>query len=92
MEDNKITLTTLDNKQIEVEVLDIFNLEGYPGKDYIMYTLGEQVSEDNEKVYISILKEKDNDNYELVGITDDKEWEDVYQAIEEEMKPGEENE
>ena len=36
MEDNKITLTTPDNKTIEVEVLDIFNVVGYEGKDYIM--------------------------------------------------------
>ena len=33
MEDNKITITTPDNKQLEVEVLDIFNVEGYEGKD-----------------------------------------------------------
>ena len=46
MEDNKITLTTPDNKTIEVEVLDIFNVVGYEGKDYIMYTLGEKIDEE----------------------------------------------
>ena len=72
MEDNKITLTTPDNKTIEVEVLDIFNVVGYEGKDYIMYTLGEKIDEENEKVYISILNDKGDNNFELVGITDDK--------------------
>lgn len=55
MKENKITITTPDNKEIEVEVLDIFNVVGYEGKDYIMYTLGEKINEENEKVYISIL-------------------------------------
>ena len=90
MEDNKITLTTSDNKQIEVEVLDIFNVVGYEGKDYIMYTLGEKVDEDNEKVYISILNEKDDNTFELLSITDEKEWDMVEKAIEEEITYGDE--
>ena len=90
MEDNKITLTTSDNKQIEVEVLDIFNVVGYEGKDYIMYTLGEKVDEDNEKVYISILNEKDDNTFELLSITDEKELDMVEKAIEEEITYGDE--
>ena len=86
----KITLTTSDNKQIEVEVLDIFNVVGYEGKDYIMYTLGEKVDEDNEKVYISILNEKDDNTFELLSITDEKEWDMVEKAIEEEITYGDE--
>ena len=85
MEDNKITITTPDNKQLEVEVLDIFNVEGYEGKDYIMYSLGEEVDEENEKVYISILKETSPDSFELQGITDDKEWDAVEKALEEKL-------
>lgn len=88
MEDNKITLTTPDNKTVEVEVLDIFNVVGYEGKDYIMYTLGEKVDEENEKVYISILNDKGNNNFELVSITDDKEWDAVEKAIQEEITYG----
>ncbi|MCI6107439.1 MAG: DUF1292 domain-containing protein [bacterium] len=88
MEDNKITLTTPDNKTIEVEVLDIFNVVGYEGKDYIMYTLGEKIDEENEKVYISILNDKGDNNFELVGITDDKEWDMVEKAIQEEITYG----
>lgn len=85
MEDNKITLTTPDNKQLEVEVLDIFNVIGYEDKDYIMYTLGEKVDEENEKVYISILKDHGNNNFELVSIVDEQEWEAVQKAIQEEI-------
>ena len=88
MEDNKITLTTPDNKTIEVEVLDIINVVGYEGKDYIMYTLGEKIDEENEKVYISILNDKGDNNFELVGITDDKEWDMVEKAIQEEITYG----
>ena len=88
MEDNKITLTTPDNKTIEVEVLDIFNVVGYEGKVYIMYTLGEKIDEENEKVYISILNDKGDNNFELVGITDDKEWDMVEKAIQEEITYG----
>lgn len=90
MEDNKITLTTPDNKQLEVEVLDIFNVVGYEGKDYIMYTLGEKVDEENEKVYVSILNEKDDNTFELVSITDEKEWNMVEKAIQEEITYGDE--
>ena len=90
MEDNKITLTTPDNKQLEVEVLDIFNVVGYEGKDYIMYTLGEKVDEENEKVYVSILNEKDDNTLELVSITDETEWDMVEKAIQEEITDGDE--
>ena len=78
-------ITTPDNKEMEVEVLDIFNVVGYEGKDYIMYTLGEKINEDNEKVYISILNDKGNNTFELLGISDEKEWEAVQQAIQEEI-------
>ena len=85
MKENKITITTPDNKEIEVEVLDIFNVVGYEGKDYIMYTLGEKINEENEKVYISILNGRGNNTFELLEISDEKEWEAVQQAIQEEI-------
>ena len=50
-----------------------------------MYSLGEEVDEENEKVYISILKETSPDSFELQGITDDKEWDAVEKALEEEL-------
>ena len=85
MKENKITITTPDNKEIEVEVLDIFNVVAYEGKDYIMYTLGEKINEENEKVYISILNDRGNNTFELLEISDEKEWEAVQQAIQEEI-------
>lgn len=90
MKENKITITTPDNKEIEVEVLDIFNVVGYEGKDYIMYTLGEKINEENEKVYISILNDRGNNTFELLEISDEKEWEAVQQAIQEEIAHGDE--
>ena len=85
MKENKITITTPDNKELEVEVLDTFNVVGYEGKDYIMYTLGEKINEENEKVYISILNDRGNNTFELLEISDEKEWEAVQQAIQEEI-------
>ena len=63
----------------EVEVLDIFEVDGYD-HEYIMYTRNEEVDEDNIETYVSILQ-SENDNYSLVNIEDDKEWEDVQKAI-----------
>ena len=82
MDDNKITVTTPDNRQLEVEVLDIFNVVGYEGKDYILYTLGEEVDDDHERAYVSILEE-DGDNFSLTEIKDTEEWKNVQKAIEE---------
>ena len=82
MDDNKITVTTPDNRQLEVEVLDIFNVVGYEGKDYILYTLGEEVADEHERAYVSILEE-DGDNFSLTEIKDTEEWKNVQKAIEE---------
>lgn len=82
--DTKIKVVTLDNQVLEIEVLDIFQVSGYD-HDYIMYSLGEDVDEENEQVYISILK-NDHDSYSLEDISDDKEWEDVEKALLEEVE------
>ncbi len=87
--DNKVKVVTPDNQQLEIEVLDIFNVVGYEGKDYILYSLGEQVDDDHEQAYISIL-EQDQDSYNLVEIKDAKEWEAVQNAIAEDIKLGQE--
>ena len=50
-----------------------------------MYTLGEKINEENEKVYISILNDRGNNTFELLEISDEKEWEAVQQAIQEEI-------
>ena len=80
--DNIITVTTENNQQVNIEVLDIFSVVGYDGKDYILYTQNQEIDNDNIKAYISILENKDG-NYSLVAITDDKEWTEVQKAIQE---------
>ena len=52
--DNKIKVTVPNQGQLEIEVLDIFNVADYEGKDYILNTLGEEVDSDHEKAYVSI--------------------------------------
>ena len=65
----------------EVEVLDIFEVQGYD-HEYIMYTRNQMVDDENIETYVSILK-NENDNYSLVNTEDDNEWEVVKQAIQE---------
>lgn len=81
-ERNIITVTTDDGKTYEADVIDIFNVEGYPGKDYILYSFGEEVDEDNEKVYMSILKEE-GDGYLLESVKDPEEIKAVEEAVDE---------
>lgn len=69
-----------DGRNVKIEVINIFSLEKYPGKDYIMYSMGEIVEGDNEKVYISILR-GEKDSFYLDNIKDDVEWQDVQNAI-----------
>ena len=82
---NKIKVTNPENQTFEVEVLDIFTVTGYEDKDYILYSLGEEIDADNEQAYVSILKQEGN-NYSLVEIQDEKEWETVQKAIQEEFE------
>lgn len=79
---NKIKVITATNKTLEIEVLDIFNVEGYKDKDYILYSLGEEIDKEDEQAYVSIIKQKKG-NYSLVEITDEKEWKIVQKTIEE---------
>ena len=80
--DNIISVTTENNQQIKIEVLDIFSVVGYENKDYILYTQNKEVDDDNIQAYISILENNDG-NYSLAAITDDKEWIEVQKAIQE---------
>ena len=49
---NKIKVTNPENQTFEVEVLDIFTVTGYEDKDYILYSLGEEIDADNEQAYV----------------------------------------
>lgn len=82
--DNKIKVTTENNQTLEVEVLDIFNVVGYEGKDYILYSLGEELDQDHEQAYVSILAQTEY-GYNLLEITDSKEWQIVQKALEEDI-------
>ena len=80
--DNNINVIDTDGAISQVEVLDVFNVVGYDDKEYIMYTKNKEIDEDNVEVFVSILS-KNNDEYSLLNIDDDKEWEMVQKAIEE---------
>ncbi|MBR2827882.1 MAG: DUF1292 domain-containing protein [Bacilli bacterium] len=79
---NKIKIKDDNGKDYEVEVVDIFNVEGYNDKEYIAYTLGREVDQNNLEIYVSILKQ-DGDNYSLENIDDEEEWKYVQRAIDE---------
>lgn len=78
--DDFIEVTTKDGRKLKAEVIEVFNVDEYPNKDYVMYSFGEDVGEDKEKVYISILDETE-DSYRLKGISDPREWSVVQDAI-----------
>ena len=78
--DNFIEVVTEDGRKFKAEVIDIFSVDAYPDKDYIIYSFGEEVSADEEKVYVSIV-EKIDDQYRLLEISDPTEWSIVQEAI-----------
>lgn len=74
-----ISVVDEDGNRFDVEVLDIFNVEGF-NNDYILYTRNVLVDQENVETYVSILKEE-NDNYNLLNIEDENEWNTVQKAI-----------
>ena len=80
--DNFIKIYDEDGKESKVEVLDIFQVEGYEGKDYILYTQNKELDENNIEVFVSIL-EQNGDDFSLLNIEDEVEWETVQKAIDE---------
>lgn len=79
--ENKINVMDEQGNYHEVEVLDIFGIEG-SDKEYILYTNNREVDQENVEAYVSILKEE-NDNYLLLNIEDENEWQAVQEAINE---------
>lgn len=79
--DNERMITIVDenNQEVNVEVLDIFTIDEYPGKEYILYTKGEEEG-DFVKTYISILQETDT-TADLVAIEDENEFNAVQNFI-----------
>ena len=77
--DNKVVVTDEDNNQITIEVLNIFSLDQYPNKEYILCTLNETEG-DLIKTYVSILNEKE-DSFFLENIVDENEFNLVEQYV-----------
>jgi len=86
--DNYIKIVDENGNNCMVEVIDIFGVSEYPDKEYILYTRGKDVNNENIEAFVSILK-KDNEEFSLLNIEDDEEWKVVSNAINE---MGDENE
>lgn len=82
--DNKLIVSLEDGQRKEVNVLDIFKLEKYPNKEYIVYTFSnmDNIEEDDDFVCISELIESDN-NFEFKTIESEEEWNDIQTAVKE---------
>lgn len=78
---NIINVIDEDGNPFEVEVLDIFSVDGYD-KDYILYTRNREIDKDNIEVMVSILTQNDN-RYYLQNIDDEEEWDKVQKALDE---------
>ena len=75
-----ITVTTESGKQMEAQVIDIIEVPDF-NKQYIFYSFGEKLENNQMKVYVSILIEE-NEKIILKGIEDDNEWEVVKEILE----------
>ena len=82
MDNRKITIHDENGNASEIEVIDIFNVRGYEGKDYILYTKNVETGIDQVEVFVSILEQND-EGYSFKYIEDEKEWEEVQKALEE---------
>jgi len=76
--DKKINVIDDNGNSYSVEVLNVFNVEGYD-HDYIMFTQ-DDLNNNELDVNISIVL-NENGSYRLVNIDDEKEWETVQKAI-----------
>lgn len=77
--DNTLVVTDENNNQVTIQVLDIFTLDEYPGKEYIFYTKNEEEGE-YIKTYVSILDEQET-TASLNTIEDEDEFNIVQQYI-----------
>lgn len=79
MEDQELetmTLTLEDDTELQCAILGIFDVEGIEGKEYIAL-----LPEDDETVLIYQYNEIDDDNFELLTIEDDDEFDNVSSAF-----------
>lgn len=79
MEDTqKITIQTEEGTEVEANVVT-FLKDNKTGKEYVLYTIDENVDGDVE-VYVSVFVEK-GDEYELLPIESDEEWKLIQEEI-----------
>ena len=77
MEDKEIVVITLefeDGESVECEAIGLFEYDEYPERTYI--ALAPTDGEDDE-VYIYVYHELSDDEFELLDIEDDKEFDNV---------------
>ena len=85
-EDYLVSLVDDQGNNFKAEILDIFEVQGYEGNDYVVYTFGEKSGENDEKLYISKIVALDNDDgFNFAGITDNDEWAAVEAAFNESL-------
>ncbi|MBE6037144.1 MAG: DUF1292 domain-containing protein [Clostridiales bacterium] len=70
-----LTLEFEDGVEVECEIMGVFDVEG---KEYIALL----PNDDTEEVYLYGYKELDNDEFELIDIEDDAEFEKVAKEFE----------
>lgn len=72
--DNNILIVTGENGvQYNIRVIDIFTVDEFPEKEYIVYTFEETIDEQHIRAYISILNETET-HFSLLGISNKEEW------------------
>ena len=77
-ETQKITIQTEEGTEVEANVVT-FLKDDKTGKEYVLYTIDENV-EDDVEVYVSVFEEK-GDTYELSPIESDEEWKLIQEEI-----------
>lgn len=77
-ETQKITIQTEEGTEVEANVVT-FLKDNENGKEYVLYTIDEDVEGDVE-VYVSVFVEK-GDEYELLPIESDEEWKLIQEEI-----------
>ncbi len=77
--ENILTVTDENGQQVQIEVLDIFEVPAYPGKEYILYTKNEYEG-DLVKTYVSTIIQN-GEKAVLANIDDDAEFQVVQDMI-----------
>lgn len=80
---NKIKIYNENGILEEVEVIDFFQLKEYD-HEYVLYTKNEEV-DNNIVVYVSIVNQISNDEYQFEAITDPEEERKVDEMIDKEI-------